>query len=100
MKVHQFTRGFWEHEPSLSLGCKRLRPLAPKVSNHTDNITTTNSPSLSFDLKSFIRPETDNKKDPPSPQSQVHNSTLTFQPLYLNMHVTRFSAISMYFISV
>ncbi|KEH40030.1 wuschel-related homeobox protein [Medicago truncatula] len=81
MKVHQFTRGFWEHEPSLTLGCKRLRPLAPKISsNNTDN-STTNTPSLSFDLKSFIRPETaprislsssdDNKKDPPSPQSQV-----------------------------
>ncbi|XP_061364084.1 WUSCHEL-related homeobox 4-like [Gastrolobium bilobum] len=71
MKVHQFTRGFWEHEPSLTLGCKRLRPLAPKLSN-TD--------TTSFDLKSFIRPESgsrklgsseDNKKDPPSPQSQV-----------------------------
>lgn len=82
MKVHQFTRGFWEHEPSLTLGCKRLRPLAPKISsNNTDN-STTNTPSLSFDLKSFITPETaprislsssdDNKKDPPSPQSQVH----------------------------
>ncbi|CAL5206034.1 unnamed protein product [Lathyrus oleraceus] len=63
MKVHHFTRGFWEHEPSLSLGCKRLRPLAPKISDNT--------PSLSFDLKTFIRPETDDKKDPPSPQSQV-----------------------------
>lgn len=87
MKVHQFTRGFWEHEPSLTLGCKRLRPLAPKISsNNTDN-STTNTPSLSFDLKSFIRPETaprislsssdDNKKDPPSPQSQVHILTST-----------------------
>ncbi|KAL5071865.1 hypothetical protein RYX36_022752 [Vicia faba] len=68
MKVHHFTRGLWEHEPSLSLGCKRLRPLAPKISD--------NNPSLSFDLKTFIRPESsssdhDNKKDPPSPQSQV-----------------------------
>jgi hypothetical protein len=86
MKVHQFTRGFWEHEPSLTLGCKRLRPLAPKFSNNTDN-STNHTPSLSFDLKSFIKPEStsriknlsssdhhdNNKKDPPSPQSQVHN---------------------------
>ncbi|KAK2398590.1 WUSCHEL-related homeobox [Trifolium repens] len=83
MKVHQFTRGFWEHEPSLTLGCKRLRPLAPKFSNNTDN-PTNHTPSLSFDLKSFIKPEStsrinnlsssdhdNNKKDPPSPQSQV-----------------------------
>lgn len=74
MKVHQFTRGFcWEHEPFLTLGCKRLRPLAPKLPN-TKTITTP------FDLKSFIRPESgprkpvssdDTKKDPPSPQGQV-----------------------------
>ncbi|XP_061343219.1 WUSCHEL-related homeobox 4-like [Gastrolobium bilobum] len=76
MKVHQFARGFWEHEPSLTLGCKRLRPLAPKLPNTSDNTT----PSVPFDLKSFIRPESgprkllssdDNKKDPPSPQGQV-----------------------------
>ncbi|XP_027333256.1 WUSCHEL-related homeobox 4-like isoform X2 [Abrus precatorius] len=82
MKVHQFTRGFWEHEPSLTLGCKRLRPLAPKLSNNTDTTTTTaTTPSLvaPFDLKSFIKSESssrklgsdDNKKDPPSPQGQV-----------------------------
>ncbi|KAE8715481.1 WUSCHEL-related homeobox 4 [Hibiscus syriacus] len=45
MRVHQLARGIWEHEPSLSLGCKRLRPLAPKPSSVS-----------SFDLKSFIRP--------------------------------------------
>ncbi|KAK7321678.1 hypothetical protein VNO77_32542 [Canavalia gladiata] len=76
MKVHQFARGFWEQEPSLTLGCKRLRPLAPKLSN--SDTTSTISPP--FDLKSFIKPETasrklgssdDNKKDPPSPQAQV-----------------------------
>ncbi|KAG9148131.1 hypothetical protein Leryth_003694 [Lithospermum erythrorhizon] len=63
MKVHQFARAFLEHEqqPSLSLinGCKRLRPLAPKL-------TTTSSPDdhqggtvtfTPFDLKTFIRPE-------------------------------------------
>ncbi|GER40197.1 WUSCHEL-related homeobox [Striga asiatica] len=45
MKVHEFARGLWEHEPtSLTLGCKRLRPLAPKMNS-------------GFDLKSFIRPE-------------------------------------------
>ncbi|KAK7351630.1 hypothetical protein VNO77_11218 [Canavalia gladiata] len=80
MKVHQFTRGFWEHEPFLTLGCKRLRPLAPKLPN-TDNNTTT--PPVSFDLKSFIKPQSgprkllssdDNKKDPPSPQPQVHET--------------------------
>ncbi|KAE9600022.1 hypothetical protein Lal_00045562 [Lupinus albus] len=79
MKVHQFTRGgFWEHEPlSLSLGCKRLRPLAPKLSN--SNITTTTV--TPFDIKSFIKPQSgstklgssydDNKNDPPSPKDQV-----------------------------
>ncbi|XP_071924474.1 WUSCHEL-related homeobox 4-like [Coffea arabica] len=58
MKVHQFARGFWEHEPSLTLGCKRLRPLAPKLSN-TDSTPTTVPP---FDLKSFIRPESGPRK--------------------------------------
>ncbi|GFP83480.1 wuschel-related homeobox 4 PjWOX4 [Phtheirospermum japonicum] len=51
MKVHQFARGFWEHEPtSLTLGCKRLRPLAPKL-------TATTAAAAHFDLRSFIRPE-------------------------------------------
>ncbi|CAN4122649.1 unnamed protein product [Withania somnifera] len=59
MKVHQFRRGFLEHEaastaPSLTLGCKRLRPLVPKL-NTTNN--TTNTIASPFDLKSFIRPE-------------------------------------------
>lgn len=72
MKVHQLARGFWEHEPpSLTLGCKRLRPLAPKLAN-TDHTTTTTTVT-SFDLKSFIRPESgprklsssDDKKDSP-----------------------------------
>ncbi|KAH7567450.1 hypothetical protein ACOSP7_010647 [Xanthoceras sorbifolium] len=56
MKVHQLARGFWEHEPSLTLGCKRLRPLAPKLANTTDTTVT------SFDLKSFIRPESGPRK--------------------------------------
>lgn len=55
MKVHQFTRGFWEHEPSLSLGCKRLRPLAPKLANTDTGIAA-------FDLKSFIKPESGPRK--------------------------------------
>ncbi|KAL7155028.1 hypothetical protein ABFS83_03G046200 [Erythranthe nasuta] len=50
MKIHHLARALiWDHEPpSLTLGCKkRLRPLAPKL-------TTT---AATFDLKSFIRPE-------------------------------------------
>ncbi|KAK7383158.1 hypothetical protein VNO78_28829 [Psophocarpus tetragonolobus] len=80
MKVHQFARRFWEHEPSLTLGCKRLRPLAPKLSN-TDTITTISPPPVTtFDLKSFIKPDSastklvsvdNNKKYTTSPQSQV-----------------------------
>nr|ACA64095.1 WOX4 [Petunia x hybrida] len=66
MKVHQFTRGFLEHNdaatPSLSLGCKRLRPLAPKLTtNNNDSINVTPPP---FDLKSFIRPESCSNTSP------------------------------------
>ncbi|XWS25581.1 hypothetical protein CRYUN_Cryun27aG0080400 [Craigia yunnanensis] len=56
MKVHQLARGFWEHESFLSLGCKRLRPLAPKLQ------ATSNDTVSSFDLKSFIRPESGPRK--------------------------------------
>ncbi|KAI4336999.1 hypothetical protein L6164_015462 [Bauhinia variegata] len=75
MKVHRLARGFWEHEPSLSLGCKRLRPLAPKLPN-----TETPVAVPAFDLKSFIRPESgpiklgsphENKKNP-TPHSHHH----------------------------
>ncbi|XAR64023.1 hypothetical protein NMG60_11024218 [Bertholletia excelsa] len=60
MKVHQFARAFWEHEsPSLTLGCKRLRPLAPKLAV-ADSVATT--PTSTFDLKSFIRPESGPRK--------------------------------------
>ncbi|KAL5987721.1 WUSCHEL-related homeobox [Asimina triloba] len=52
MKVHQLSRGFWDHEPSLSLSCKRLRPLAPKLSAGGDGGGVT-----PIDLKSFIKPE-------------------------------------------
>ncbi|KAA8528511.1 hypothetical protein F0562_035866 [Nyssa sinensis] len=55
MKVHQFARGLWEHEPSLTLGCKRLRPLVPKLAG-SDSVTA------AFDLKSFIRPESGPRK--------------------------------------
>ncbi|XP_012068312.1 WUSCHEL-related homeobox 4 isoform X2 [Jatropha curcas] len=83
MKVHQLARGFWEHEPSLTLGCKRLRPLAPKLSNDTTTTTVT-----SFDLKSFIRPESgprklgssDDKKDSPQPQVETHPGGTRWNP--------------------
>ncbi|XP_021838303.2 WUSCHEL-related homeobox 4 isoform X3 [Spinacia oleracea] len=57
MKVHPFARGFWDnhqsHDPQagFSLGCKRFRPLAPKV--NTNNVVATPC----FDLKSFIKPD-------------------------------------------
>ncbi|MED6194904.1 Wuschel- homeobox [Stylosanthes scabra] len=71
MKVHHLARAL---EPSLSFNActKRFRPLAPKLD------TTTPSFSTTFDLKSFIRPESNNasrkvvssddniNKDPPS----------------------------------
>nr|ASV45874.1 WUSCHEL-related homeobox 4 [Broussonetia papyrifera] len=96
MKVHQFARGLWEaHEPSLTLGCKRLRPLAPKLPNSppsttdTTHITTTASSPHSiapFDLKSFIRPESgprklgssDDKKD--SPPVETHPGGTRWNP--------------------
>ncbi|KAG4931616.1 hypothetical protein AAZX31_17G227700 [Glycine max] len=89
MKVHQFARGFWEHEPSLTLGCKRLRPLAPKLSNTDDTISPPHHhPVTTLDLKSFIKPQSasrklgigsssddnnnnNNKRDPSSPHGQV-----------------------------
>lgn len=95
MKVHQFARGsFWDHhEPSLTLGCKRLRPLAPKLAN-TDNTPTSTLPAA-FDLKSFIKPESgprklgssDDKRDSPA---QVLHSTIHFYTyiFYNNSHST------------
>ncbi|KAL2520925.1 WUSCHEL-related homeobox 4 [Forsythia ovata] len=72
MKVHQFARGFWElqEQPFLTLGCKRLRPLAPKLPNNQhicDDMSNQNKIldvgiTDQFDLKSFIRPETGPKK--------------------------------------
>ncbi|KAL4278272.1 hypothetical protein GQ457_03G039590 [Hibiscus cannabinus] len=68
MKVHHLAPGFWEHEPSLSLGCKRLRPLAPKL-HHL--------PSSSFDLKSFIRPESGPRKLAPSHPNRLSHQVET-----------------------
>ncbi|KAE8731329.1 WUSCHEL-related homeobox 4 [Hibiscus syriacus] len=72
MKVHQLGRGFWEQqEPLLSLGCKRLRPLAPKLhSNFTDTTTTVSS----FDLKSFIRPDSGPRKLGNAPSNENRHS--------------------------
>ncbi|KAF5468230.1 hypothetical protein F2P56_012398 [Juglans regia] len=87
MKVHQFARGFWpEHEPSLTLGCKRLRSLAPKLANTVDSTTTT-AGVAAFDLKSFIKPESgprskfgsfDEKRD--SPQVETHPGGTRWNP--------------------
>ncbi|KAL0314900.1 UNVERIFIED_CONTAM: WUSCHEL-related homeobox 4 [Sesamum angustifolium] len=70
MKVHQFPRGFFDHEPpSLSLGCKRFRPLAPKLPAVDDTLTAT-----TFDLKSFIRPESGPRKVGSSDHNQKKES--------------------------
>ncbi|WCJ35459.1 WUSCHEL related homeobox 4 [Euphorbia peplus] len=92
MKVHQLaTRGLiWEHEPSLSLGCKRLRPLAPKLipqqhsDLHNSPSSSPTSTASSFDLKTFIRPECgprqcDSKKDSP-PQVETHPGGTRWNP--------------------
>ncbi|KAL8058758.1 hypothetical protein ABFX02_03G041900 [Erythranthe guttata] len=67
MKIHHLARAlFWDHEPpSLTLGCKkRLRPLAPKLT------TTAAATAATFDLKSFIRPESGPPKIGSPPDSQ------------------------------
>lgn len=89
MKVHPFARGFWDnhqtHEPqaALSLGCKRFRPLAPKVA--ANNVVN----NVSFDLKSFIKPESgprklvsssDLKKDSASHQVESHPGGTRWNP--------------------
>ncbi|KAJ8426166.1 hypothetical protein Cgig2_003187 [Carnegiea gigantea] len=109
MKVHPFARGFWDHhhhhhhhhhqqtahEPSttttsttLSLGCKRLRPLAPKLASIND--TVHGSSNATFDLKSFIRPESGprkpvssynlQKKDPTPNQVETHPGGTRWNP--------------------
>ncbi|XP_052190578.1 WUSCHEL-related homeobox 4-like [Diospyros lotus] len=71
MKVHQFARGLWEHEPpSLTLGCKRLRPLAPKFPGSDAPAATP-----SFDLKSFIRPESGPRRFGPSDDQKIRSET-------------------------
>ncbi|XP_021722569.1 WUSCHEL-related homeobox 4-like isoform X1 [Chenopodium quinoa] len=89
MKVHPFARGIWDNHQShdsqaaLSLGCKRFRPLAPKVA--TNNVV--NNPS--FDLKSFIKPESgprkvvspsDHKKDSATQQVESHPGGTRWNP--------------------
>ncbi|KAL2943876.1 WUSCHEL-related homeobox 4 [Bienertia sinuspersici] len=83
MKVHPFARGFWDnnhqmtHEPQLlTLGCKRFRPLAPKASTTTTTTNVVNS-STTFDLKSFIRPESGPRKlaSPPSDQQKKDSAS-------------------------
>ncbi|XP_021903560.1 WUSCHEL-related homeobox 4 [Carica papaya] len=88
MKVHQLARGLittWDHEPSLTLGCKRLRPLAPKLAATTSDSAA--AVSAAFDLKSFIRPESgprklgssdDHKKD--SPPVETHPGGTRWNP--------------------
>ncbi|KAL7607463.1 WUSCHEL-related homeobox 4 [Lactuca sativa] len=111
MKVHQFARGggFWGDDDQssssgLTLGvCKRLHPLTPKLttSDSTDTCFTMNNISVNvsnssssnshvtpatFDLKSFIRPEScpiqlvspDHKKD--SPQVETHPGGTRWNP--------------------
>jgi len=93
MKVHQLARGFWEHEPSLTLGCKRLRPLAPKLANTDHSVT-------SFDLKSFIRPDSgprklassDEKKDSPQVRTTDHSYLASSYYHYFLLHLLGFCA--------
>ncbi|PIN04363.1 hypothetical protein CDL12_23101 [Handroanthus impetiginosus] len=89
MKVHQFTRGFWDHEPpSLSLGCKRLRPLVPKLTTTvapdsfatSATTTTTTATTPGFDLKSFIRPESGPRKIGSSDYQKKESPQVEAQP--------------------
>ncbi|KAE8657077.1 WUSCHEL-related homeobox 4 [Hibiscus syriacus] len=79
MKVHQLGRGFGEHEPSLSLGCKRLRPLAPKLHHQASSPDTISS----LDLK---RPESGPRRLVPSdqkrhsPQVETHAGGTRWNP--------------------
>nr|ATA58369.1 WUSCHEL-like homeobox 4 protein [Gossypium hirsutum] len=77
MKMHQLACGFWEQQPLLSLGCKRLRPLAPKL--HSSSTYTTVS---SFDLKSFIRPDSGPRKlgNGPSEDNNRHSPPVETHP--------------------
>ncbi|KAI4375042.1 hypothetical protein MLD38_012958 [Melastoma candidum] len=88
MKVHQFARAIWDHqaEPTtLSLGCKRLRSLAPKLPTNNDDTTIS-----ALDLKNFVCPETfprrldSEKSDPDShpcpPQVETHPGGTRWNP--------------------
>ncbi|XP_057503573.1 WUSCHEL-related homeobox 4-like [Actinidia eriantha] len=77
MKVHhQLSRGLFDHEPFLTLGCKRLRPLAPKLPDaHTHS-----SVGAAFDLHTFIRPECGPVKLASSPDNHQETTQVETQP--------------------
>nr|AQD17610.1 WOX4 [Raphanus sativus] len=95
MKVDEFSNGFssWEQHdspPSLSLSCKRLRPLAPKLSSSPCSPPPSSSgvTSATFDLKTFIKPDQtcprkfeysiDHKRD--LPQVETHSGGTRWNP--------------------
>ncbi|KAL5705646.1 Wuschel-related homeobox [Ranunculus cassubicifolius] len=81
MKVHQLTRGFWEHEPSLSLGvCKRLRPLSRNQSSNSDSSSSSSVTTL--DLKSFIKSDCGPRKQQQfaAPQVEAHSGGTRWNP--------------------
>lgn len=95
MKVHEFSNGFssWDQhdsQSSLSLSCKRLRPLAPKLSGSPSSPPSSSSgvTSATFDLKSFIRPDqtgprkfeypVEHKRDPPQVSSLIVHSKFIY----------------------
>ncbi|KAG7656704.1 Homeobox-like domain superfamily [Arabidopsis suecica] len=93
MKVHEFSNGFsssWDQHDStssLSLSCKRLRPLAPKLSGSPPSPPSSSSgvTSATFDLKNFIRPDQtgptkfEHKRDPPH-QLETHPGGTRWNP--------------------
>lgn len=86
MKVHQFARGFRDHEPtSLTLGCKRLRPLAPKLTTATATASTTSAATATYDLKSFIKPDSGPRKTGSSDHQKQECSQVTFFALLFHL---------------
>ncbi|GFS46622.1 WUSCHEL related homeobox 4 [Actinidia rufa] len=78
MKVHhQLSRGLFDHEPFLTLGCKRLRPLAPKL---IPDAHTHSSVGAAFDLHTFIRPECGPVKLASSPDNHLETTQVETQP--------------------
>ncbi|GMH04016.1 hypothetical protein Nepgr_005855 [Nepenthes gracilis] len=76
MKVHRFARALWDHqhqyEPSLTLGCKRMRPLTTKLPGSSGDSSTSDDEHVAaslFDLKSFIRPNCGPRK---LPSNSIH----------------------------